>query len=158
MINCNIKDEMLAKLRATPASSDFKLPDDFATKIDEIMGLKGDINDLKQNMTRETNKRIQIENSIMSLNNEIDKLKTALNECLENSRANKNDIIAIKEAISLLEQAKFDKDWIRRELDKKADKRDIENKVSRKLFEETITDVSHSLNGCLQKTCSLVTI
>lgn len=61
---------------------------------------------------------MQLENLILNLNSEIDKLKSALKECLESTKINKKDIEALQSAIKLLEETKADKDWIRRELDK----------------------------------------
>lgn len=53
-----------------------------------------------------------------AFNREIDYLKLALKDCIENNKTNKNDMILLHEANSLLEKAKIDRDWISKELDK----------------------------------------
>jgi hypothetical protein len=53
-----------------------------------------------------------------AFNNEIDYLKNALNDCVNTNKTNKNDIMLLHEANSLLEQAKVDRDWISKELDR----------------------------------------
>ena len=44
------------------------------------------------NFFKESGKRTQLESLISNLNNEIDKLKQLLKECLENNRLNRDDI------------------------------------------------------------------
>lgn len=41
---------------------------------------------------KETNKRIEMEKMIATLNNELENMKESLKECLRNNNLNKNDI------------------------------------------------------------------
>jgi len=133
----------------------FKLPEGFAEKIDEIMKLKSEMTDIRNGLDKESSKRMQLENLLLNINGEIDKLKSALKECLESTKINKKDIVALQEAIKLLEETKADKDWMRRELDKKADRRELENKLNKNVFDETCTEMSHNINNALQKSINV---
>lgn len=97
----------------------FKLPEDFAEKIDEIRDLKAILEELKKRFSdvrkknskifilkfffsfkknnyfflKETNKRSELENIIANLNNSLDNIRDSLKECLKNTQLNKEDIL-----------------------------------------------------------------
>lgn len=75
----------------------------------------------------------------------------------------------------MIEDSKADKSWIRSELDKvvyelnfslffmnlklkknqKGDRKDLDDKVNKKLFDDTNSDLSHLLDNCVKKSSSL---
>lgn len=80
----------------------------------------------------------------------------------------------------MLEETKADKLWVQSEFERvglsfffaffgfsfylsfvffqKADKKDLDTKVNRKLFDDTCHDLSNSVNNCIQKSATLVRI
>ncbi|CAF0811876.1 unnamed protein product [Brachionus calyciflorus] len=132
-----------------------KLPDDFAEKMDEIKNLKSLLEQLKKNFSDETNKRLELEGIITNLNNSLDNIRNSLKECLKNTQLNKEDIMSLKEAIKMLDETKADKDWIKSEFERKADKRDMEQKVNKKQYDDHFHDLSNSINDCKLKTTNL---
>ncbi len=61
---------------------------------------------------------MHFENLISNLNNELDKIRNGLKECLKNTQLNKDEIESLKEAIRLLEETKADKDWVKAEFER----------------------------------------
>jgi len=90
------------------------LPDDLAQKLDELKKIKADLEELKNNFSnvrkknlrwtiyvlvytiinylKETNKRMQLESLLNGINNELDKIRNSIKECLRNTQLNKDDI------------------------------------------------------------------
>ncbi|RNA31853.1 glutamine-rich 2-like isoform X4 [Brachionus plicatilis] len=155
----DIVDQIRLELNRKPSNQSsqqsFKLPDDFAEKIDEIRDFKSILEDLKKKFNDETNKRFELEGLIANLNNSLDNIRDSLKECLKNTQLNKEDIMSLKEAIRMLDETKADKDWVRSEFERKADKRDLDQKVNKKTFDENFNEISHSVNDCKQKTDNL---
>ena len=67
---------------------------------------------------KETNKRLQLENLLANINNELDKIRNSIKECLRNTQLNKDDIAALKEALKRLEETKADKNWVQTEFER----------------------------------------
>jgi len=65
------------------------------------------------------------------------------------------DINNLKEALRALEESKADKNWIQMEINMKADTKDLNNKVNKKLFEDKNTEVENSLKEFVLKHSSL---
>ena len=90
------------------------MPDDLAQKLDELKKIKADLEELKNNFSnvrkknlrwtiyvlvytiinylKETNKRMQLESLLNGINNELDKIRNSIKECLRNTQLNKDDI------------------------------------------------------------------
>jgi DNA repair exonuclease SbcCD ATPase subunit len=149
----------LAKKQQPVVSTDnnktSNLPDDLAQKLDELKRIKSDLEELKNNFSNETNKRMQLENMLANINSELEKIRNSIKECLRSTQLNKDDIAALKDALKRLEENKADKNWTQSEFERKADKRDVDGKVNRKLFDDTTQELSQSVNGCIKKTGSL---
>jgi glutamine-rich protein 2 len=89
------------------------------------------------------------------LNNEIELIKNMIKECLRTVELSVEEQKKLKDALKLLNETKTDKDWTLFELDKKADKRDLDSKVNRKLFDETNDDLNKRVDHCHQSNIKL---
>lgn len=108
-----------AQAEETPqvAAVSFKLPDDFAQKIEEIRKIISTLEELKNNLgivtlifnifncnyyylisllKKETTKRVELEKMIANLTNDLDNIREKLKECLRNTQLNKNEIFVKK--------------------------------------------------------------
>ncbi|CAF4222403.1 unnamed protein product, partial [Rotaria sordida] len=88
---------------------------------------------------------------LQRLREELDRLKQLIQDLINKGNLTAQDIDALKKLIQQLEQTKADKTYVDNELDKKADRRDIENRVLKKDFNTTCGELSQNINDCLQK-------
>ena len=84
-----LRDE-LAKRPTTGGA--FKLPDDFAQRLDEIKLIKAALEELKNNLNGESSKRLQLESVIANINHEIENMKNVLKELLKSAELNRDEI------------------------------------------------------------------
>jgi len=57
----------------------------------------------------------------------------------------------LKNLVQQLDESKADKVTVNNELDKKADKRDLDMRVLKKDFNSTCDELSQNINDCLQR-------
>ncbi|CAF4304999.1 unnamed protein product, partial [Adineta steineri] len=92
-----------------------------------------------------------IRTALKHLRDELDRLKQQIQDLLNKGNLSTEDIDALKKLIQQLDQTKTDKTYVNNELDKKADKRDIDNRVLKKDFNSACNDLSQKINDCLQR-------
>ncbi|CAF0937249.1 unnamed protein product [Adineta steineri] len=92
-----------------------------------------------------------IRTALKHLRDELDRLKRQIQDLLNKGNLSTEDIDALKKLIQQLDQTKTDKTYVNNELDKKADKRDIDNRVLKKDFNSACNDLSQKINDCLQR-------
>ena len=85
-------DKLRDELAKKPTTGAFKLPDDFAQRLDEIKLIKAALEELKNNLNSESSKRLQLESVIANINHEIDNMKNVLKELLKSAELNRDDI------------------------------------------------------------------
>ncbi|CAF2052883.1 unnamed protein product [Rotaria magnacalcarata] len=85
------------------------------------------------------------------LREDLDRLKQLVQDLINKGNLSAQDIEALKKLIEQLDQSKADKNTVNNELDKKADKRDLENRVLKKDFNAACNELSQNLNDYMQK-------
>ena len=69
-----------------------KIPDDILQRLDEIKRIKAALEELKNSVAVETNRRMQLENIIANINQELDNVRDNIKEVMKNTRLNKEEI------------------------------------------------------------------
>ncbi|CAF3405905.1 unnamed protein product [Rotaria sp. Silwood1] len=89
--------------------------------------------------------------ALQRLREELDRLKQLVQDLINKGNLSAQEIDALKKLIEQLEQTKADKTYVNNELDKKADKRDLESRVLKRDFNTSCGELSQNINDCLQK-------
>ncbi|CAF0805235.1 unnamed protein product [Adineta steineri] len=89
--------------------------------------------------------------ALQRLREDLDRLKKLVQETINKGNLSSQEIDGLKKLIDQLEQNKADKVTVNTELDKKADKRDIDNRVLKKDFNSACNELSQNINDCMQK-------
>jgi len=132
------------------------LPNDFAQKIEDLMLLKLNLDDILNNFNLEANKRLKLEQMINNLNSELDSIKLSIKDLMNNTELNANQIEALKETLRLLDETfKSSHSWTQQELEKKVDKKELDSKVNIKRFDDVNNEMSNLINTCNLKNNSL---
>ncbi|CAF3084645.1 unnamed protein product [Rotaria socialis] len=91
--------------------------------------------------------------ALQRLREELDRIRKLIQDLTNKGNLSAQDIETLKKLVQQLDQTKADKAYVNNELDKKADKRDIENRVLKKDFNSACGELSQNINDCLQRFC-----
>ncbi|CAF0820339.1 unnamed protein product [Rotaria sp. Silwood1] len=89
--------------------------------------------------------------ALQRLREDLDRLKQLVQDVINKGNLSAQEIDALKKLIEQLDQTKADKTTVNNELDKKADKRDIDSRVLKKDFNSACNELSQNLNDYMQK-------
>ncbi|CAF0775858.1 unnamed protein product [Rotaria sordida] len=89
--------------------------------------------------------------ALQRLREDLDRLKQLVQDVINKGNVSSQDIDALKKLLEQLDQTKADKITVNNEIDKKADKRDIDNRVLKKDFNAACNELSQNLNDYMQK-------
>ncbi|PIK46062.1 putative glutamine-rich protein 2 isoform X3 [Apostichopus japonicus] len=92
-----------------------------------------------------------IKSRLLDLQAEVDKLNQTCIHMVEEHNAKQKHIDALYTFVDRLQENKADKEHVTMEIDVKADKRALENKISRNQFEGTVDEISRNLNSVMEK-------
>ncbi|CAF0931475.1 unnamed protein product [Rotaria sp. Silwood1] len=89
--------------------------------------------------------------ALQRLREDLDRLKQLVQDVINKGNLSAQEIDALKKLIEQLDQTKADKTTVNNELDKKADKRDVDSRVLKKDFNSACNELSQNLNDYMQK-------
>ncbi|KAJ8037592.1 Glutamine-rich protein 2 [Holothuria leucospilota] len=92
-----------------------------------------------------------IRSKLLDLQAEVDKLNQTCIHMVDEHNAKQKHIDALYTFVDRLQENKADKEHVTMEIDVKADKRALENKISRNQFEGTVEEISRNLNSVMEK-------
>ncbi|UJR21321.1 hypothetical protein I4U23_024412 [Adineta vaga] len=89
--------------------------------------------------------------ALKRLREDLDRLKQQIQDLITKGHLSADDLDTLKKLVQQLDQTKADKININNELDKKVDRKDLDNRVLKKDFNAACNDLSQNINDCLQK-------
>ncbi|XP_071814474.1 uncharacterized protein [Apostichopus japonicus] len=127
---------------------DNAIPEDLQKMIEE---LKEGLEQLRENREKDSDVISGIKSRLLDLQAEVDKLNQTCIHMVEEHNAKQKHIDALYTFVDRLQENKADKEHVTMEIDVKADKRALENKISRNQFEGTVDEISRNLNSVMEK-------
>lgn len=128
--------------------------------LEQIAKLKEELDALAGQMDKITDTSIdsdalsRAQHAILQLQAEVEKLHDTTNDIIDDNGKRVKQIEDLLAFCERLQQQKADKDYVQMEVDVKADKRALENKVNRKLFDETTDEINKMIKEILDKLAS----
>ncbi|CAH1793456.1 unnamed protein product [Owenia fusiformis] len=89
--------------------------------------------------------------AILNLQAEIEKLNQITQNLTEENDNRRKDIQNLYSTTSRLDEVKADKEFVQQEVEPKADKKHLDNKVNRNTFDSTCNDINRMINEILEK-------
>ncbi|XP_013414945.1 glutamine-rich protein 2 isoform X3 [Lingula anatina] len=140
-------NKQLAHLRQKVENVEKELKDLFSY-VDESLQARGGSSD-SGNLDSEAITRAQ--KAILDLQAEVEKLNGTTNFLMDENTNRQKQIENIYLVTNRLEETKADKEYVDTEVDVKADKKSVEGKVNRSLFDSTCAELNKMINDLLEK-------
>ena len=93
----------------------------------------------------------QIRSSLLEMKNEIDKHNAAMLDMINDQNKKQLHLDALYSHVDQLENIKADRQQINREIEVKADRKELENKVSRDKFHNSLSCLDQSVQDLVEK-------
>ncbi|XP_076803841.1 uncharacterized protein LOC143447533 isoform X5 [Clavelina lepadiformis] len=135
----------LDELRNQQAPS---IPEDL---LEQLAKLKEAISFLEKEKDRESDTIANMQNALLNLQAELEKLYRLVNAAMEEHDAKQKHIDSLYGYAERLEEKKADKENVKMEIDVKADKRALATKVNRTDFDSTTNEITKNLDEMLEK-------
>lgn len=94
----------------------------------------------------------------MELRNEIEKHATAINELLDEQNKKQLHLDALYNHVDHLQSTKADKEQMNQEIDVKANRKELDKKISQDKFNSTMGSIDQSVQDLMQKLVGHVSI
>ncbi|XP_038067168.1 glutamine-rich protein 2-like isoform X5 [Patiria miniata] len=124
------------------------VPEDLTRMLEE---LKEGLDSLKEGRDKDSEVITNMQKLILQLQAEVDKLNHTCVQLVDEHNSKQKHIDALYTFVDRLQENKADKEHVIMEIDVKADKRALENKVSTTHFQGTVDELSRNLNDVLDK-------
>ncbi|XP_055877936.1 uncharacterized protein C16orf96-like isoform X1 [Biomphalaria glabrata] len=144
--------EELEKLMLTKASKEdlqnLALPDDFLTT---LKNLQQDLISLRDGQIKDKEAIQQILETLHKLQSDLQKVQESLESLCEDNEKRAKDIQELFTYCDNLNTGKADKEYVDTEVNVKADKKQLENKVNHSLFDSTTSEMNRMIKDILDK-------
>ncbi|KAK7002584.1 Glutamine-rich protein 2 [Biomphalaria glabrata] len=144
--------EELEKLMLTKASKEdlqnLALPDDFLTT---LKNLQQDLISLRDGQIKDKEAIRQILETLHKLQSDLQKVQESLESLCEDNDKRAKDIQELFTYCDNLNTGKADKEYVDTEVNVKADKKQLENKVNHSLFDSTTSEMNRMIKDILDK-------
>ncbi|KAK0048447.1 glutamine-rich protein 2 isoform X2 [Biomphalaria pfeifferi] len=144
--------EELEKLMLTKASKEdlqnLALPDDFLTT---LKNLQQDLISLRDGQIKDKEAIQQILETLRKLQSDLQKVQESLESLCEDNDKRAKDIQELFTYCDNLNTGKADKEYVDTEVNVKADKKQLENKVNHSLFDSTTSEMNRMIKDILDK-------
>ncbi|XP_033630904.1 uncharacterized protein C16orf96-like isoform X3 [Asterias rubens] len=124
------------------------VPDDLTRMLEE---LKEGLDSLREGKDKDSEIVTNMQKLILQLQAEVDKLNHTCVQLVDEHNSKQKHIDALYTFVDRLQENKADKEHVIMEIDVKADKRALENKVSTTQFQGTVEELSRNLNDVADK-------
>ncbi|XP_022089395.1 uncharacterized protein LOC110978585 isoform X4 [Acanthaster planci] len=124
------------------------VPEDLTRMLEE---LKEGLDSLKEGRDKDGEIMTNMQKLILQLQAETDKLNHTCVQLVDEHNSKQKHIDALYTFVDRLQENKADKEHVIMEIDVKADKRALENKVSNTHFQGTVDELSRNLNDVMDK-------
>ncbi|XP_071964269.1 uncharacterized protein [Antedon mediterranea] len=124
------------------------VPEDLAN---QLASLKERLEAISKNQVKDSESITNMQGVLLQLQAEVEKLNSTLIHLVDEHTAKQKHIDALYTYIDRLQEFKADKEHVIMEIDVKADKRALDNKISRAQFEGTVDELSKNLQEVMHK-------
>nr|XP_054762613.1 glutamine-rich protein 2-like isoform X3 [Lytechinus pictus] len=128
--------------------SQSNVPGDLANKLAE---LEEGLNHLRDSKAKDNESLQKLQDVLSQLRAEVDKLNTSYIHLVDEHNVKQKHIDALYTFVDRLQENKADKEHVIMEIDVKADKRALDNKVSRSHFDGAVDELSKNLSEVMDK-------
>ncbi|CAH1793457.1 unnamed protein product [Owenia fusiformis] len=147
----NIEDQLKNKLdreELNEAMKSLSLPDDL---LNQLKQFKDELDKLNKAREKDSDAISRAQEAILNLQAEIEKLNQITQNLTEENDNRRKDIQNLYSTTSRLDEVKADKEFVQQEVEPKADKKHLDNKVNRNTFDSTCNDINRMINEILEK-------
>ncbi|XP_033116923.1 glutamine-rich protein 2-like isoform X5 [Anneissia japonica] len=124
------------------------IPEDLASQLES---LSERLDALSKSQVKDSESLTEMQGVLLQLQAEVEKLNSTLVHLVDEHNAKQKHIDALYTYIDRLQEFKADKEHVIMEIDVKADKRALDNKISRAQFEGTVDELSKNLQEVMHK-------
>ncbi|ELT99028.1 hypothetical protein CAPTEDRAFT_227426 [Capitella teleta] len=144
-----IEEELKKKLDKTALEGfDLGISDAMSNQLDELRKM---LDALKTGRDQDSEILNRLQNSMSKLISEVDRLSKTTGELQEDSKNKQKLIDELLKLCEKLDAMKADKDYVQTELEMKADKRLVDSKISRALFDTTCDELREMIKELIAK-------
>ncbi|XP_041362926.1 glutamine-rich protein 2-like [Gigantopelta aegis] len=119
--------------------------------LEQLHNLMKDIENMQSMRDKDEDAIRRIQEAVLQLQAENEKLQTTAQELIEENQEKAKHIQSLQKQSDSLDELKADKEYVAMEVDVKADKGQLDNKVNQTLFDSTTTDINRIIQEILDK-------
>ncbi|XP_076074678.1 uncharacterized protein LOC143045794 isoform X7 [Mytilus galloprovincialis] len=119
--------------------------------LEQLQQLKQEVDALAAAREKDSDALSRAQAAIQQLQAEVEKLHGTTKDILEENSSRAKEIEKLFAYCDRLQEEKADKDFVQSEMDVKADKRSLDNKVNHSLFDTTTNDINKMIKEILDK-------
>nr|XP_006819197.1 PREDICTED: putative uncharacterized protein C16orf96-like [Saccoglossus kowalevskii] len=123
-----------------------QIPDDLAA---QLKRLKEGLDTLNKNKDKDSESINNFRSALMQLQDDLEKLSNTCTQLVDEANAKQKHIDALYTFIDRLQEIKADKEHVTMEIDVKADKRALENKISQHQFDGAVGKLNQNVSDLL---------
>lgn len=141
-------EEEIKKKLDKDALDNFNLSADL---LEQLQKLKEEVDALTAAREKDSDALSRAQLAIQQLQEEVEKLHGTTKDILEENSNRAKEIEKLFAYCDKLQETKADKEYVQAEVDVKADKRSLDNKVNHSLFDSTTNDINKMIKEILDK-------
>lgn len=119
--------------------------------LEQLNKLKADLEALQQARDKDSDALSRAQAAILQLQADFEKLHNTTQDMIEENTSRNKQIQDLLAYCDRLNDIKADKEYVQMEVDVKADKRSLDNKVNHSLFDSTTNDINKMIKEILEK-------
>nr|XP_022314967.1 glutamine-rich protein 2-like isoform X9 [Crassostrea virginica] len=119
--------------------------------LEQISKLKEELDALAQAREKDSDALSRAQQAILQLQAEVEKLHSTTKDIIEENSNRAQQIESLFQHCDKLQETKADKEYVQMEVDVKADKKSLDNKVNHSLFDSTTNEINKMIKDILDK-------
>ncbi|XP_048760460.1 glutamine-rich protein 2-like isoform X1 [Ostrea edulis] len=119
--------------------------------MERLSKLKEDLDALAQAREKDSDALSRAQQAILQLQAEVEKLHGTTKDIIEENNNQAQQIQGLVQHCDKLQETKADKEYVQMEVDVKADKKSLDNKVNHSLFDSTTNEINKLIKDILDK-------
>lgn len=119
--------------------------------LEQLSKLKEELDALAQAREKDSDALSRAQQAILQLQAEVEKLHSTTKDIIEENSNRAQQIESLIQHCDKLQETKADKEYVQMEVDVKADKKSLDNKVNHSLFDSTTNEINKMIKDILNK-------
>lgn len=119
--------------------------------LEQLSKLKEELDALAQAREKDSDALSRAQQAILQLQAEVEKLHSTTKDIIEDNSNRAQQIESLIQHCDKLQETKADKEYVQMEVDVKADKKSLDNKVNHSLFDSTTNEINKMIKDILDK-------